>query len=62
MCMTECLPDEFSELIEEALREVWRGSPQKFDALLGNGGEDSVGICALLVEVREEMRRRGVVE
>jgi hypothetical protein len=61
MCMTECLPDVFSDLIEEALREAWRGAPEKFDALLGDGEEDSVGVCAVLLEVRG-MRRAGAIE
>jgi hypothetical protein len=58
MCMTECLPDVFSDLIEEALREAWRGAPEKFDALMNDGEEDSVAVCAVLVEVRDEIRRR----
>jgi hypothetical protein len=58
MCMTECLPDVFSDLIEEALREAWRGllpartgpPAEKFDALVNEGEEVSVGVCAVLVE------------
>jgi hypothetical protein len=61
MCMTECLPDGFSDLVEEALREAWQGAPEKFDVLVNGGEEESVGVCAVLVEVREGIGRRDVV-
>jgi hypothetical protein len=37
------------------------GPPEKFDALLDDGEEDSVGVWAVLVEVREGigLRRLG---